>query len=168
MPGSGRVPDRERAARQRQVLLAQLRYLLVEAEALGPLLAGFPDGILDFAPPGERSVREAFAHLAALDREVHAPRLARLAAEEAPRFTAAEPEVLPPAPLGEVLAEVRAARAALAEAFEALPESVWERTATLPDGTEATAYDLAREIARHDAETLRTLAYRLHGAAPPR
>ena len=66
-------------------------------------------------------------------------------------------------PLDALLAEVRRQRAALVAAVQAVPEADWDRTATLQDAS-VSLYDLVLRIVRHDAETLRTLAYRLHEA----
>ncbi len=136
----------ERAPRPetpREALLGQLRYLLAEVEALGPLLGRLPADVLTLALPGERSVLETLAHLAALDREVYAP---RLAGEPAPP----EPESTPKEDLDDALAEVRSAREALVAGFEA--EADW------PDALR----DLAFEIVHRDVEELRRLAVRLH------
>lgn len=99
--------------------------------------------MLTLALPGERSVLEALAHLAALDREVYAP---QVAGESAPP----EPESTPKAALDDALAEVREAREALVAAFEA--EVEW------PEAWQA----LALEIVHRDVEELKRLAYRLH------
>jgi hypothetical protein len=156
-------------AAHRAALLDQLRYLLAEVEALGPLLAGMPEAILHGRPAGEPSVLEAFGRLAALDRDVHGPRLARLAAGGiAPPVGEEEPEPVPHETSEEALGAVLEARAALAAAFEALSPEGWARPLPLDDGSEENAYDLALAITRHDMETLRTLAYRMNGAAPQR
>ena len=132
-----------RSESPREALLGQLRYLLVEVEALGPLLERLPPDVLTLALPGERSVLETLAHLAALDRGVYAP---RLAAEPAP----AEPESVPKEDLADALAEVREAREALVAAFEA--EESW--------GEDVQA--LALEVVHRDVEELKRLAVRLH------
>ena len=132
------VSDRRRAA-----LLGQLRYLLDEAEALGPLLARLPEDILTAALPGERSPLATFAHLAALDREVYAP---QLRGEEAPE----EPESTPADDLDAALADLHAARTDLVAAFEA--KGAWP----------ASWYDLALTVVHRDAEELKRLAYRMH------
>lgn len=128
---------------RREALLGQLRYLLAEAEALGPLLGHLPPDVLTAALPGERSVLETLAHLAALDREVYAP---QLVSEPAPP----EPESEPKADLDEALADVRAAREALVADFEAREE--WPPA----------LHELALAIVHRDAEELKRLAYRLH------
>jgi hypothetical protein len=156
-------------AAHRAALLDQLRYLLVEAKALGPLLAGMPEAILHGRPAGEPSVLEAFGRLATLDREVHRPRVARLAAGgSAPPAGEGEPELVPHETPEEALGAVLEARAALVDAFEGLPAEAWERSVALDEGAEGNAYDLALAITRHDMDTLRRLAYRMNGAAPQR
>ena len=128
---------------RRDALLGQLRYLLDEVDALGPLLARLPEDVLTASLPGERSILGTFAHLAALDREVYAP---QLAGADAP----AEPESEPKEDLHDALDDLGAARTALVAAFEA-------------DGSWPEAhYDLALTVVRRDTEELKRLAYRLH------
>ena len=134
---SDAAPDR------RDALLGQLRYLLDEVEALGPLLARLPGDVLTAALPGERSPLGTFAHLAALDREVYAP---QLRGDPAPP----EPESEAKEDLEETLEALHAARADLVGMFEA--EDDW------PEGW----YDLALTVVRRDAEELKRLAYRMH------
>ena len=129
--------------RRRAALLDQLRYLLDEAEALGPLLARLPEDVLTAALPGERSPLETFAHLAALDREVYAP---QLRGEAAPP----EPEREAKANLEDALADLHAARTDLVAAFEEADD--WPES----------RYDLALQIIHRDAEELKRLAYRMH------
>ena len=127
----------------REALLGQLRYLVAEVEALGPLLGRLPPDVLAVSLPGERSILETLAHLAALDRDVYA---LRLVGEPAPP----EPESTPKAGLDEALAEVREAREALVARFEA--EVEW------PEAVQA----LALEVVHRDVEELKRLAVRLH------
>lgn len=152
---------------RREALVDQLGWLADEAEALGPLLAELPAWALEGAPlPGEHSVNETLAHLAALDRMVYPRWLDRLATGEQPALDEAEPPAETGAetrPLDGLLADLRAARTNLIRAFEAAPEALWDRPATL-HGQLVTLYDLALRIVRHDADLLRALAYRLHEA----
>ena len=129
--------------RRREALLDQLRYLLDETEALGPLLASLPADVPAAAMPGERSILGTFAHLAALDREVYGPRLRGAATPDEP---ASEPAV----DLETALADLSAARADLVAAFEERDE--W------PEAW----HTLALAIVHRDAEELKRLAYRLH------
>lgn len=148
---------------RRQALLDQLRYLIVEADALGPMLERLPVEVLTLRPlPDERSVLEAFAHLAALDRSVHLPRLQAMLEQDTPVFEPEEPASEASSDVQAVLAEMRAAREALAAAFEQAPPAAWLRTATFPDGQQRDLYAFALQITRHDAAVLRDLAYRLH------
>lgn len=133
---------------RREAALEQVRLLLDEAAALGPLLAGLPRAVLTARPfvpeppVGARSVLEALVDLAAED---HA-RLRALGRVPPPLPEAEEP--------GAVLAGLRAARAALAEALEAMDGAAWA----------ARGEALALEVARHDAAVLRALTWRLHEA----
>ncbi len=152
----------------REALLDGLRYLLVEAEALGPLLERLPPDLLAARPPGltglEPSVLEALAGLAARDRGVHGPHLRRMLAEDTPTLDAAEPSEPAELSLPAVLADLVAARTELVAAFEAVGEESWERRGVSPDGATVSVQGLARRIAAEDAETLRALAYRLYDA----
>lgn len=151
------------AADRREALLDQLRYLLAEVDALAPVLERLPADVLTASLPGERSVLATFAHLAALDREVHLDRLRRMMAEDTPTFdeerdaNGIEREVL-----GAALADVRSARETLVEAFEHVPPEDWERLAEFPDGERRDVYGLALAIVHRDAAELRRLAYRMH------
>ena len=160
--------DPSRLAERREALTDQLGWLSEEAAALGPLLADLPDWALSqTAMPGERSVKEALAYIAALDRGLRLSWLRAIAGEPAPALTTAEPslgaEAVSARPLAELLEDVSSARAALLEQLTALAPDAWAAAATL-DGEPATLYDLALLIARHDADELRALAYRLHEA----
>jgi hypothetical protein len=160
--------DPRRLAERREALTDQLAWLSDEAAALGPLLADLPDWALSqTAMPGERSVKEALAHIAALDRGPRLGWLSAIAGAPAPALTSVEPELdaesVAALSLAELLAEVSAARGALLEQLAAVPPDTWAAGATL-DGEPATLYDVALSIARHDADELRALAYRLHEA----
>ena len=151
---------------RRQVLLDQLGYLAVEAEALGPLLAEVPPEVLTLRPlPDQRSGIETFVLLAALDRQVRSPRLAQIVAEDEPAFEPVDEDALlpnEPPVLAEALAEVREAREQLIAAFSKLSAAEWARTARWPEGETLDVYEWARRIVQRDAAELRTLTYRLH------
>lgn len=162
---SAKAPDEQQpgAEQRRAALLDQLRYLVAEAEVLTPLLARLPAAVLTMSLPGERSVLATFAHLAALDREVYVGRLRRMMAEEEPTFDeASDPEGHEREALDAALADVRAARTTLLDAFERVPPADWSRTATFPDGERRDVYDFALAVAHRDAAELRRLAYRMH------
>lgn len=152
----------------RGALLAQLRYLLLEIEALGPLLRDLPAWMLSEAPAGERSMLASFARLAALDREVYLRQLRAVVAGEPVPVEENEVRGLVHPDLDRALADVHEAREALVAAFEAVPAAGWGRAAPLPDGATGDLYDLALHIVHRDAELLRGLAYRLHESPPPR
>jgi hypothetical protein len=161
------APDPAARAERRAALLDQLGWLADEAAALAPLLAPLPAWALEGAPlPGDRSVKETFAHLAWLDREVYPRWITRLEAEDRPALTPTEGGAAPEAnarSLDVLAKELRNARAALVARVEGLPEAVWMREATLDD--EVVALDgLLLRVVRHDADALRALAYRLHEA----
>ena len=154
-------------ADRRAALLDQLGWLADEAAALGPLLAGLPAWALEAAPtPGDRSVKEALAHLARLDREAYPRWLTRLEEEEAPVLSMPEDDADGDAnarDLDALIEDLRRARAALVTRVEGLPETAWTREAVLGEET-VTLDGLLLHVVRHDADALRALAYRLHEA----
>lgn len=66
-------------------------------------------------------------------------------------------------PLDDLLNDLRAARAALRQSFEAAPAEAWSRRLVL-EGAETDLYGLALAVVQRDAERLKDLAYRLHEA----
>lgn len=150
------------AASRRDALLDQLRYLLAELDALGPVLERLPAGVLTASLPGERSVLATFAHLAALDREVDLDRLRRIVAEDEPVFEARDPDGEVREALDAALADARSARETLADAFERVPAEDWARTAVFPDGERRDVYGFALAVTQRDAAELRRLAHRMH------
>lgn len=156
------VSAEHRDAERRAALLGQLRWLVAEAEALEPLLAGLPADVLTMHLPGERSLLATLARLAALDR-LALDRLGRMMAEDDAAFAGAlEPEGAVRAEASEALGDVRAARQALVEAIENVPPADWSRAATFPDGQRRDLAGFALAVAQRDAAELRRLAYRLH------
>ncbi|MEL6615970.1 MAG: hypothetical protein AAFQ43_09540 [Bacteroidota bacterium] len=169
-----REPSREPAVLEarRLALVEQFGWLSDEATALGPLLATLPAWAIDQAPvPEERSVKETLQALTALDRDVYPAWLDQVEASgdapEAPAFTA--PDL---ASLGEgandrdldaLLQDVRDARQPLAARVAAIAPEAWDRPLTL-DGETTDLYGLVLAIVQRDADELKTLAYRLHGA----
>lgn len=166
-----REPSREPSVLEarRRALVEQMRWLIDEAEALGPLLESIPQWAVDQTPTeDEHSIKETLQALAAFDREVYPGWLDTVAsADEAPTFD-------PPAvatyaddangrPLADLLDDVKASRAPLADRVAALPADAWERPLTL-EGETTDLYGLVLAIVRRDADELKTLAYRLHGA----
>jgi hypothetical protein len=149
-------------ASRREALLDQLRYLLAEVDALGPVLERLPADVLTASLPGERSVLATFAHLAALDRDVYLDRLRQMVAEDEPTFEEQDPDGVVREGLADALADVRAARETLVEAFEHVPADDWTRTAVFPEGERRDVAGFALEIVHRDAAELRRLAYRMH------
>jgi hypothetical protein len=152
------------ADHRREALLDQLRYLVLEIEALGPLLEELPLDLLAARPMAEPSILDAFARIAALDREVRIRQLEEMRRQDSPRLDAGEIDVRPAADAAAAVADVRTAREALVATFEALAPSDWRRTAVFPDGEAGTVYDLALGIVQDDHEVLRALTYRMHVA----
>ncbi len=161
-------PRRDAAtlAARREALLDQLGWLEDEASALAPLLAALPAWATDQAPmPNDRTAKETFAAFAALDRDVTPTWLARIQSEDAPvlETPALDLEGANDRDLEALLTDVRAARAELRAAFEAVPAAAWSRSAVLEDET-MDLYGVALFVVRRDAEWLKELAYRLHEA----
>lgn len=160
--------DPKTRAARREALLDQLGWLEDEAAALAPLLDRLPAWAVEQAPlPTDRTAKETFAGLAALDRDVYPAWLRRVQDEDAPDLRV--PEGLPATegandrPLGDLLDGLRQSRAALREAFEAVPAEAWGHPLVL-DGVETDLYGLALDVVRRDADHLKELAYRLHEA----
>ena len=168
-------PPRDTAtlAARREALLDQLGWLEDEAAALGPLLAGLPTWALEQAPlPSDLTVKEAFAALAALDRETYPGWVDRVQAEDTPALTAPAPAAPDGATadgdanehaLDALLDGLRQSREALRAHVAAVPPDAWSRPATL-DGEPTDLYGLVLDIVRRDADWLKDLAYRLHEA----
>ncbi|WP_412061653.1 hypothetical protein [Rubrivirga sp. IMCC45206] len=162
-------PPRDAAtlAARREALLDQLGWLEDEATALAPLLAALPAWATDQAPmPDDLSAKQMFAALATLDRETYPAWLAAVREQDAPALETpalAGDDDANARGLDDLLADLRAARAELRAVFEAVPAEAWARRATL-DGAATDLYGLALAIVQHDAEVLKTLAYRLHQA----
>jgi len=154
----------------RDALLDQLRHLVEEAEALRTVVDGLPEQIKSGRPgPDVLTMKELYGTLATLDAEVRPRYIRRIAEEHEPtldpvdidaevRESGWNDEALP-----DILDQLQAARRDLVEQLEALPPDAWSRTATL-EGDTVTLFDLAHRITQDDAERLRDLGYRLHGA----
>ena len=162
--------DAATLAARREALLDQMGWLEDEALALGPLLGALPPWAVDQAPlPTDLSVRDTFAALAALDRDVFS---AWFDAAEAPggavtlSLSLPRPLPAPPptgAPLDVLLADVAAARRDLRAKAAALAPDAWSRPLVL-DGTATDLYGAALALVQHDADRLKEVAYRLHEA----
>ena len=175
-----REPSREPAVLEarRGALVEQMGWLQHEAEALGPLLGALPAWAVDQAPLAtERSVKETLQALARLDRETYPAWLDAVTAPEAsgeggehaapPAFTTPDLSALGEGANGldldALLARVAEARAPLAARVAAIPPEAWDRPLSL-DGETMDLYGLVLRIVQRDADELKTLAYRLHGA----
>ena len=163
-------PPRDAAtlAARRDALLDQLGWLEDEAAALEPLLADLPAWAVEQAPlPTSLSAKETFAALEALDRDVYPDWLRRVQAEDGPHLQTPDP--LPgtdganDTALDALLERVRRQRAALREAWTAVPAEAWSRPVVL-DEEPTDLYGLALAVVRRDADHLKELAYRLHEA----
>jgi hypothetical protein len=121
------------------------------------------------ALPDDRTMRETYGLLAALDRQVHAPRMRTLAAATGapPAFDHADPDALVAAhawnevAMDALLDDVQAARRTLLDALRAVDD--WSRTLTV--GSEPLdVFTYAHRVAEADFRLLRTLSLRLHDA----
>ena len=154
----------------REALLDQLRYLADEVDALRTVVDGLPEQIKSGSPaPDALSMKELYGALAVLDQDVRPRRIARIVEEDTPALEPVdiEDEVRENGwndeELPAILDELQEARQALVAQVEGIPEADWHRTATLDDET-ITLFDLVHRITQEDAERLRDLGYRLHGA----
>ena len=154
----------------RDALLDQLSYLVEEVEALRSVVGTLPEQIKNGRPaPDELTMKELYGAIATLDAEVRAPRVARLIDEDNPDFSAVDIEEhvrddgWNERPIDDILNQVQNARHALVDRLDELPLDAWHRTATM-DEESVTLFDLVHDITQTDAERLRDLGYRLHGA----
>lgn len=157
------------AETDRQIVTAQCAYLVDEVRALEPLLrTRVSDEYLSARPIGAWSIKEMLGHLADIDRSVFRPRLHALVSEVEPVFEAYDPDELvvesgwQDLSLEEILEAVRRERAETVRLLDALPEGVWMRRGRTAEGEDRNVFDLAADVARHDAHHLRAVAYRLH------
>jgi hypothetical protein len=154
----------------RAALLDQLAYLIEEAEATRSVVGAVPEAVqTGRALPDDRTMRETYGLLAALDRQVHAPRMRTLAAATGapPAFDHADPDALVAAhawnevAMDALLDDVQAARRTLLDALRAVDD--WSRTLTV--GSEPLdVFTYAHRVAEADFRLLRTLSLRLHDA----
>jgi len=154
----------------REALLDQMRYLVDEVEALRSVVDDVPEQIKSGRPaPDALTMKEVYGALITLDADVRRPRLDRLTEEETPALESIDvaDEVREDGwndqEIETILDQVQDARRALLDELEALPPEGWHQTATL-DGETVTLFDLAYRTTQDDAERLRSLGYRLHGA----
>lgn len=154
----------------RDALIDQLSYLVEEVEALRSVVGSLPDQIKNGRPtPDTLSMKELYGAIATLDAEVRSPRAAQLTSEDDPSFTSVDIDDRVQdngwneQPIDDILDQVQEARHALLAQLDELPLEAWHRTATLDDES-VTLFDLVHRITQTDAERLRDLGYRLHGA----
>lgn len=149
-----------------EALLDQLAYLGDEVAALEQIIERVPNVLLEGRPtPDERSIKETYGLIAARDARRRLPLVRHLAGDvpspdlpdEAALLGDTEWNALP---MGELLAQVRAARAAFVEALRDLPQPAWQRP--MPDGTTLAGWVYG--IIQDDAARLREMAERLHAS----
>lgn len=154
----------------RTALLDQLAYLIDEIEALQDVVGDLPDPVKNDRPaPDTLTMKEIYGALATLDAEVRRPRILQMIEEDNPTFESItiDDEVRSGAwndrPMDDILDQVKDARQALVDAVKALSVDQWHRTATIDDAS-VTVFDLVHQMTQEDADRLRNLGYRLHGA----
>ena len=162
----------EQPTQARAVLLTQLRYLIDEVEALKPIVDRVPASVQEGRPTSDDlSMKEIYGVIALRDEQVHQPRLQQVAAAEdaPPAFEPVDDEALVDEEewdawaLPDILDRVQAARQALVAQLDAVPADAWHRTGRF-DGETYTLFEAVHRITREDADRLRDLGYRLHGA----
>lgn len=164
------LPDdhAEALAGERERMLGQLRYLIEEARALGPLLERLPADVLDMRPPDAFSTKETLGLLADCDRQIFLPRLHRIIAEDRPQLERLDEEVLveeaawAEASLDDILSTVQENRKEVVSFLENLPPEEWAREGVLPDEETQNIYELALFIGQHDVQYLRQLGQMMH------
>jgi hypothetical protein len=154
----------------RDALLDQVAYLVDEIEALRTVVGDVPEQIKSGRPaPDALTMKELYGAIATLDAKVRRPRIARIVDEDEPALTPVDPEAeVREADWNEqemdaILDRVAEARQELVTVLDDLPLEAWHRTATLEDES-MTLFALVHGITQADAERLRDLGYRLHGA----
>jgi len=154
----------------RTALLEQLAYLVDEIEALQFVVGDLPEQIKSGRPaPDALTMKELYAAISTLDAEVRRSRVERIVETEDPTVEPVDvDERVRDAgwndePIGDILDRVRDARAALVDQLESLSLEDWHRSATL-EGEAVTLFTLVHRMTQADAERLRDLGYRLHGA----
>ena len=135
---------------------------LVEAFASFPERFGGAAYVVEDHPsaPGEWGPTEVARHLLAVEREVWESRLARVAAEDDPRWSWTEPglaEGYEGMPIAVVLDAFAAARAANVATVRALDEAGWARSGTHATYGRLDVAGLLRIAIDHDEEHLRGL-----------
>ncbi len=144
----------------REGLLDQLAYLLIELDALNPLLSSLPPGMLTVELPESGSVLGALSEMAHLDANVHLPALRNESVSAADLDRELD---INDASLSELIDSVRVARSRVIDAFTSLDNAGWSRTLTI-DEYRPTARELALAIVRRDATVLMALSDNLrHG-----
>ena len=154
----------------RDALLDQVDYLVDEIEALKTVVGGLPEQIKSGRPaPDALTMKELYGALSVLDAEVRRPRIERILEKDAPTLDPVDvDEQVREAgwndqEIDAILDQVTEARQALVDQLEALSPEAWHRSATLDDES-VTIFDLVYRMTQNDAERLRDLGYRLHGA----
>jgi hypothetical protein len=154
----------------RDALLDQVAHLVDEIEALRTVIGGVPEQIKSGRPaPDALTMKELYGAIATLDAKVRRPRIARIVEEDTPALTPVDPEAevrevgWNDTEMDAILDRVAEARQGLVEALDELPLEAWHRPATL-DGETVTLFTLVHRMTQADAERLRDLGYRLHGA----
>lgn len=153
---------------ERERLIGQLRYLIEEARALGPLLEGLPSDVLDMRPPDGFSTKETLGLLADCDQQVFLPRLHQIIAEDRPQLESFDVDALvegaewADTSLSEILSTVREHRKEVVSFLENLPPNEWVREGVMPNDETQNIYELTLFIGQHDVQYLRQLGQMMH------
>ena len=154
----------------RDALLDQLAYLIDEIEALQTVIGGLPEQIKSGRPAADAlTMKELYGAIATLDAEVRRSRIERIVDEDEPTLDAVDPDAevreagWNEQEMDAILDRVKEARQDLVDVLQDLSLEAWHRTGTLEDGS-VTLFSLVHRITQADAERLRDLGYRLHGA----
>lgn len=144
-----REPDRE-------ALIAQLEYLVIEVGALQPLLEDLPRVLLEARPMDEPSILEAFVSMAHRDRQV--TQLVEPGGHSGDMGGDGDDGA------SAILDSLREARQQLVRSLKGVDEAAWDAPIDLEDGSSVQCETLVQNILRQDLETLRAMGERLRTA----
>lgn len=152
----------------RQALLEQLAHLGDEVAALKRHVELIPDEVLEGRPlDADPSFKEIYGLLIAYDERVYGPAVRLLtksggAQVDLPKIEdMLEETVWNELAMDEIIDRVRVVRSNLVKRLDALSLEAWRGEVAF-DGDATDVFGLAYRIIQHDAELLRTAAYRLH------
>ena len=154
----------------REALLEQMAYLVDEVEALQKVVGDLPEEITSGRPtPDALTMKELYGAIATLDADIRKDRVEQISSQDEPTLEPVDidSEVRESGwnekDLPDILDQLQDARERLVGELGDRDVDAWLRTAVL-DGETVTLFDLVHRMTQADADRLRELGYRLHGA----